>query len=86
MRAEQWRRLLDEQRKSGKSVSAFCRDRGLSDKCFGYWRKKLEGPGESGQFARVGRAEEIEIVLPGGKAIKIKEEDLAKVLGVLCAG
>jgi hypothetical protein len=36
-----WRGLLSEQKSSGLSAAAFCRDRALSIKCFGYWRKRL---------------------------------------------
>ena len=36
-----WRGLLTEQEQSGLSGAAFCRERNLSIKSFGYWRKRL---------------------------------------------
>jgi len=49
MRSEEkvrfWRKILEEQRKSGLSVREFCRVRGLSTGLFYYWRKSLERNG-----------------------------------------
>jgi hypothetical protein len=39
-RRARWRGLLAEQKTSGLSFAAFCRDCGLSIKTFGYWRKR----------------------------------------------
>jgi len=36
-----WLGLLTEQEQSGLSGAAFCRERNLSIKSFGYWRKRL---------------------------------------------
>jgi hypothetical protein len=36
-----WRALLAEQQKSGQSVAAFCRERGLRDGQFYDWKKRL---------------------------------------------
>ena len=38
---ERWRGLLAEQKKSGQSVAAFCRERGLRDGQFYDWKKRL---------------------------------------------
>ena len=40
---KKWTELIRQQRQSGLSVSAFCRDRGFSDQAFYYWRKRLSG-------------------------------------------
>jgi hypothetical protein len=40
---KKWTELIQEQRQSGLSVSAFCRDRGFSDQAFYSWRKRLSG-------------------------------------------
>ncbi|HKU25807.1 MAG TPA: hypothetical protein VJQ54_10075 [Candidatus Sulfotelmatobacter sp.] len=36
-----WRNLVSEQGRSGKSVAAFCRERGLANSHFFYWKKRL---------------------------------------------
>jgi putative transposase len=40
-RAEQWTKIIQEQRASGKTVKAFCLERGLSRNAFFYWQRKL---------------------------------------------
>jgi|ERR1700739_205746 transposase-like protein len=40
-RRDFWQRLINEQMGSGQSVSAFCRERGVSDASFYTWRKRL---------------------------------------------
>ena len=37
----QWRALISEQQRSGQSVAAFCRERGLRDGQFYDWKKRL---------------------------------------------
>jgi len=36
-----WRNLVSEQGRSGQSVAAFCRERGLANSHFFYWKKRL---------------------------------------------
>jgi hypothetical protein len=36
-----WRRLISEQKRSGKSVAAFCRERNLHASHFYWWKKRL---------------------------------------------
>ena len=40
-----WRRLIGEQRRSGRTVKAFCDARGVRESLFYYWRGQLEGAG-----------------------------------------
>lgn len=40
-----WRRLIAQQRRSGRTVKAFCEERGVSESLFYYWRGQLEGVG-----------------------------------------
>jgi transposase-like protein len=40
-RRDYWQKLIDEQARSGQSVSVFCRQRGVSDPSFYTWRKRL---------------------------------------------
>jgi hypothetical protein len=36
-----WQRLVSEQGRSGQSVAAFCRERGLCASLFFWWKKRL---------------------------------------------
>ena len=40
-RAEQWTMVLQERTSSGLSVRQFCQQRGISEKSYYYWLKKL---------------------------------------------
>lgn len=85
MTKEAWKKLIAEQRLSGQSVVRFCRERGVSDSSFGYWRKKIEATTSCGEFARVETGGLIAVELPGGKTVKIGRVDLPAVLEALCA-
>ena len=37
----EWREIIDAQRRSGESVRAFCRDRGLYEASFYRWRREI---------------------------------------------
>ena len=39
--AEEWQKHFDEQPKSGKRVSAYCAEHGLTTHKFYYWRNRL---------------------------------------------
>ena len=39
---ELWRLLVEQQRRSGLSIRAFCRQRAISEPSFYAWRKKLQ--------------------------------------------
>jgi hypothetical protein len=41
-RAEYWRELIAEQKRSGVTVQRFCEDRGLTEQSFYVWRKRLK--------------------------------------------
>jgi transposase-like protein len=45
-RSEYWRDVIQQQARSGQSVSVFCSERGLTEQSLYYWRKRLhkEGP------------------------------------------
>ena len=38
----EWRRIIDEQRRGGESVRAFCRKRQLRESSFYRWRREIE--------------------------------------------
>lgn len=40
---EQWRKLVAEAARSGRSIRAFCRERGVTEGQFYGWRKRLNG-------------------------------------------
>lgn len=41
-REARWRRLIDEQKRSGLSIRAFCRGRKLAESAFYFWRRELQ--------------------------------------------
>ena len=47
-----WRGLVSEQSKSGQTVAAFCRDRGIRDSQFYAWKKRIRR-GEAAEFVEV---------------------------------
>ena len=73
--------MVAERNRSGRSVAAFCRERGLRDSQFFAWKKRLRNA-EAGQFVEVSPAEEpvrssaagnhaIEVRLAGGQSLKL---------------
>ncbi|WP_321475971.1 IS66 family insertion sequence element accessory protein TnpA [uncultured Paludibaculum sp.] len=79
-----WRELVAEQERSGQSVAAFCRARGLSPTHFFAWKKRLilAGPqpfvevhlvdaGRATQAA-AGHGPAIEIRLPTGRSLLVE--------------
>ena len=42
LKERKWRGLIAEQRRSGRTVRAFCRTRGLGESLFHYWRGQIE--------------------------------------------
>ena len=53
-RRDQWRERIAEQARSGLSVQQFCKDRGIAEHAFYYWRKRLQDA-EPVRFALVDR-------------------------------
>ena len=54
-----WRGLIAEQRRSGRTVKAFCDARGVSESLFYYWRGQIEavdGGKGGGRKGRQGKA------------------------------
>ena len=80
---EDWEKLVRDQSISGRSVAQFCRDRGLTDSAFGYWRKKF-AEDVSETFARVTTDDLVSVELPGGKLVRVNRSDLKAVLEALC--
>ena len=40
-RGDYWRAQIEAQERSGKSVVGFCKDQGLTEQAFYFWRKRL---------------------------------------------
>jgi hypothetical protein len=82
-RAEQrklWGELIADQQQSGKSISAFCRERGQKAHLFYYWRQRLtSNPSrkKAVRFALVETSgglpvrERIEIALNSGEKLRV---------------
>jgi len=91
-RAEEAREVLEQWRRSGKSASAFARERGCSVRRLSYWSKQLSSPQASTvQFVPVTLAESkttqgavIEIE-HGGVRVRVRESVDVELVGRLCA-
>jgi len=76
----QWPERLAEQERSGMSVRSFCKDRGIAEHLFYYWRKRLRRQSQPVRFALVERAAAspepsapagLELVLTTGERLRI---------------
>ena len=79
MTESEWKRVIEEQRVSGRSVAAFCRERGLKDNSFHYWRAKF---GER-KFVQVSGREVIEVTLSDGTLLRVPGSQVGVVLKAL---
>ena len=78
---EYWRKLIAEQEGEGQKVRPFCRDHGITEPSFYYWRKRLRER-ESVQFALVetgptdtgSTTSAFELVLTSGERLLIGNE------------
>src|SRR5260370_15581549 len=68
-----WRRLISEQRRSGKSVAAFCREQKLRASHFYWWKKRLP-ENTTARFVEVQVAES-PANLPGDSRIEVRLEN-----------
>jgi hypothetical protein len=77
---EQWQQRITEQERSGMSVRRFCKERGIAEHLFFYWRKRLCGKRQPVRFALVergvtptdsGAKAELELVLATGERLRI---------------
>ncbi len=71
---EHWSKLIAEQEASGQSIRAFCKERGIGDHSFYFWRKRL-GQSEPVQFALLktvtSAAPTLELILTSGEQLRI---------------
>jgi len=72
-KSEYWRKLIAEQEASGETIRAFCKERGVGDHSFYFWRKRLRKR-EPVQFAvlkTVAAAAPLELILASGERLCI---------------
>ena len=73
-----WGKLIGEQEAGGQKVRAFCRERGIGEASFYYWRKRLR-KSDTVQFALLettpadtdSGASSLELVLTSGERLRI---------------
>ena len=79
-KSDLWRERIAEHERSGMSVRRFCKERGIADHMFFYWRKRLRDQQQPMRFALVEReaarqtpatAAELELVLGTGERLRI---------------
>ena len=72
---EYWSKLIAEQEAGGQTIRAFCKERGVADHCFYFWRKRLRlGRSEAVQFAllkTVAGTVPLELLLTSGERLRI---------------
>ena len=96
-REQYWREVIGDQQASGVSISAFCRERGVSPASFFAWRRKLAArdceaadkfvPVELGPPAPAAPQPGFELALPTGLRVLVPSrfdaDALRKLLDVL---
>lgn len=77
---DQWREQIAEHERSGMSVRRFCKERGIAEHLFFYWRKRLRKQPQPVRFALVERGAArqeaatepgLELVLANGERLRI---------------
>ena len=75
-----WSKLIAEQEAGGRKVRPFCRERGIGEASFYYWRKRLRRS-DTVRFALLetrpvesGTASALELVLRSGERLRIGNE------------
>ena len=64
-----WGKFIEECEHSGKTVAGFCRQRGVRENQYWYWKKRLSGTGR--KLVRVGEPRKIEIMLANGVTLRL---------------
>jgi transposase-like protein len=86
-----WSKLIAEQEAGGQKVRSFCRERGITEPSFYYWRKRLRQR-ETVRFALLAtkpadtdsQASALELVLRNGERLRIGNQvDAARLRIVL---
>ncbi len=95
-RERYWRGLIADQKMGGLSISAFCRDRGVSEASFFNWRRRLDERTEAkpaNKFVAIdvsaagNSAHGFEVALPNGRRVFVPPQfcadSLCELIGVL---
>ena len=90
-RREEWRQQVGQQESSGQSIPVFCRERGLKEHAFYWWRQRLRKQNTPVRFALVETKSAgeivppIELMLSSGDRLRIPNDaaTLKLVLAVL---
>jgi hypothetical protein len=77
-----WSRLIAEQEAGGQKVRPFCRERGIGEASFYYWRKRLRRKSDTVRFALLetrptdsaSTASALELVLTSGERLRIGDK------------
>jgi hypothetical protein len=77
--AEEWRQIIDGQRASGRTVAAYCLERGVTQGSFYIWKRRLRSPAKRNRSPkptfvevtpqRLGTAGTIDICLRGERRL-----------------
>lgn len=87
-----WRQRIARQERSGQSIRTFCKDQGVGEHSFYYWRQRLREEKAPLRFALLEtklapeeRPQCLELVLPSGEHLRIPGDaaTLRLVLSVL---
>jgi hypothetical protein len=78
-RGDYWRAQIEAQQRSGKTVARFCKDQGLTEQAFYFWRKRLRDQQpirfallETGAVRQqAAREDGLELVLATGERLRI---------------
>ena len=72
-RREYWRKLIAEQEESGDTIRAFCKQRGIGDHSFYFWRRRLrvKAPVQFALVKTVGGEAPLELLLACGERLRI---------------
>lgn len=80
---EDQRRLVEAQKRSGKSAVEFCREVGIAPSTFAGYKRAVENRSVVGEFSPVLTGQKIVLELNNGKEIKVYRSNLKEVLEAL---
>ena len=70
---EDWKKRIEQHRRSGLSAAAWCKQHGIRENQFHYWRRAVETPEvapDAGRFVRVSGVEAVELFV--GEKLRLK--------------
>lgn len=74
-RYKHWQGVVAEQETSGKSIREFCRERGLGEHGFYWWRRRLRGEGPVSfalvETKAIASPAKLELALNSGEVLRI---------------